>query len=119
MIKFLLIIRSYFRLGLGVCPKCNSDAPEKDNCKICDNFYGCPTDRHKQKWYKKYIIFLNTGTPFTKEEVEKMFYEGLSNKDQSLIRFVETRRNCGVGSWDHEYDELMEYKKQFLKKHGV
>jgi hypothetical protein len=52
------------------------------------------------------------------KRVEKMFYDSLSQKDQSLIRFIETRRNCGLGSWDREYDELMEYKKEFLKKHG-
>jgi hypothetical protein len=52
--KTLLILRGRFRLFFGFCPQCNSDAPEKDNCKICDNFYGCARKEQKTKWWAKY-----------------------------------------------------------------
>jgi hypothetical protein len=28
---------AYLRLLFGFCPNCNSDAPKKDTCKICNN----------------------------------------------------------------------------------
>ncbi len=31
------IIISKYRLLFRFCPNCNSDAPKKDNCKICNN----------------------------------------------------------------------------------
>lgn len=56
--KTLLIARGRFRLFWGFCPKCNSDAPEKDNCNVCDNFYGCARKEHKMKWWSRYKALL-------------------------------------------------------------
>lgn len=50
----LLIIKGRLRLFFGFCPQCNSDAPEKDNCKICHNFYGCATKEQKTIWWNLY-----------------------------------------------------------------
>lgn len=57
--KILEMIKVKIRLFFGLCPKCNSDAPEKDNCRICHNFYGRPTKEEKQKWFKNYINMKN------------------------------------------------------------
>jgi hypothetical protein len=36
-IKKVNIIIAYFRLLFKFCPQCNSDAPKKDICKVCNN----------------------------------------------------------------------------------
>jgi hypothetical protein len=35
--RFLLKLRAYKRAFLGYCPRCNSDAPECDSCRVCAN----------------------------------------------------------------------------------
>jgi hypothetical protein len=44
----------------GVCPKCNSDAPEIDTCKVCNNYRAFDenkysTDMRKATWWVRYI----------------------------------------------------------------
>ncbi len=58
MINLLLKLRMYWRLMFNVCPACNSDAPKKYDCKICNDFYGCPTQNIKNVWHNNYIKFL-------------------------------------------------------------
>lgn len=53
--KILLILRGRFRLFFGFCPACNSDAPKKYTCKICEDFYGCARKEGKTKWWNKFI----------------------------------------------------------------
>jgi len=55
MLSVFKKIKSSFRVYFGLCPKCNSDAPEKDNCKICNNFYGRPNKQQKKDWLKNYL----------------------------------------------------------------
>ena len=57
--KKILILRGRLRLFFGFCPQCNSDAPEKDNCKICDNFSGYARKEQRIKWWPNYISSLN------------------------------------------------------------
>ncbi len=52
--KILFLIRGRFRLLFGFCPKCNSDAPEKDNCKVCYNFYGYALKKEKIQWWSNF-----------------------------------------------------------------
>lgn len=47
-------IRGRLRIFFGLCPECNSDAPEKYDCKVCDNFYGYPGVEEKNKWWNNY-----------------------------------------------------------------
>lgn len=32
---FLAKLRAYSRAFIGFCPRCNSDAPELDTCRVC------------------------------------------------------------------------------------
>jgi len=52
--KTLKLIQGRFRLFFHFCPACNSDAPKKDNCKICDNFYGCADAKLRKTWWNKF-----------------------------------------------------------------
>lgn len=48
-----------FRVALGFCPLCNSDAPELDNCPICDGYSSArgdkfpPSKELKIKWLRE------------------------------------------------------------------
>lgn len=33
-----------FRVSLGFCPMCNSDAPELDNCPLCEGYHSANGD---------------------------------------------------------------------------
>lgn len=45
-----------FRLDLSMCPLCNSDAPEKDHCPICENHTTWPPDdKTKKEWWDRYL----------------------------------------------------------------
>ena len=50
----VLMFRCRLRIFWGFCPQCNSDAPEKDNCKVCDSFYGYAEKEQKTKWLSNY-----------------------------------------------------------------
>lgn len=54
MRKLFILIRGRIRLFWGFCPACNSDAPEKDNCIVCDNFYGCSTVKETRMWWQRF-----------------------------------------------------------------
>ena len=47
-----------YRLSFGLCPKCNSDAPEIDNCDVCESYRtsydGMPTKELKEIWWNKF-----------------------------------------------------------------
>jgi len=58
--KYFLLLRGYMRCRIfHFCPKCNSDAPEKDTCEICRNFYGYPNKHRRLFWWIKYKIELD------------------------------------------------------------
>lgn len=47
-----------FHLLFGFCPACNSDAPAKDTCKVCDG-YGWPSQypplpETKKLWWARF-----------------------------------------------------------------
>ena len=48
--------KAKFRLFLGRCPACNSDAPDVYHCKICNNWsaMGVPSDDMKSAWWRRY-----------------------------------------------------------------
>jgi hypothetical protein len=59
----------YWRLSWGLCPACNSDAPEIDKCEICFS-YGAkhsethpPSERVKRQWRNRW-----DGTPLPQED---------------------------------------------------
>ena len=40
----------------GFCPECNSDAPEKYDCRVCCNWNeGRPPKGLRQLWWKRFI----------------------------------------------------------------
>lgn len=54
-----LIVRGFIRCRIfSFCPKCNSDAPEKDTCGICVNFYGYPDKQRRLLWWYKFKAYL-------------------------------------------------------------
>lgn len=57
MKNLIKLIRGRIRIFWGLCPACNSDAPEKDTCKVCNNFYGYARNNRELKinWWKKFI----------------------------------------------------------------
>lgn len=58
--NFIKLLRARIRLFFGVCPACNSDAPEVDTCKICNGItwrdtLGEPPNRWiKETWMSRY-----------------------------------------------------------------
>lgn len=50
------------RLFFGFCPKCNSDAPEVDHCKVCEGYsVGVlgytfpPLPATRERWWRRFI----------------------------------------------------------------
>lgn len=52
--KTLKLIQAYIRcLIWGFCPKCNSSAPEMDNCTVCQNYRETPAPRFiRDMWWR-------------------------------------------------------------------
>ena len=52
----LSMLKPRFRVAMGFCPMCNSDAPELDDCPLCDSYHSArgdtfpPSLELKQKW---------------------------------------------------------------------
>lgn len=64
MNRFKLAIGRW-RLWWGLCPECNSDAPEVDCCPVCrafDRMHFPPTPAQKLEWWNRYV------TPATNTE---------------------------------------------------
>lgn len=64
MKKLFLILMGRYRLFFGFCPKCNSDAPELDTCKICSaymwgGFGPFPDKILRKKWWNRYKNFIS------------------------------------------------------------
>lgn len=50
----------WWRLVRGLCPECNSDAPEIDTCDVCGGYRwhdngGPPGDFIKQQWRRRFF----------------------------------------------------------------
>lgn len=58
MKAIFLELRGRFRIFFGFCPACNSDAPKKQNCKVCNDFYGVPDKGLKKTWWNNFIMTL-------------------------------------------------------------
>ena len=55
--KILSVIRAKYRLFFGFCPKCNSDAPEIDNCNVCLGARSYPPSRQrKDELLKRFLM---------------------------------------------------------------
>lgn len=39
IVMWLKMLLPRFRVSLGFCPMCNSDAPELDNCPLCEGYH--------------------------------------------------------------------------------
>jgi len=59
-------LRGYLRIRNNQCPACNSDAPEVDDCPICDSYDWTPQHTEyppagwrKMEWRKRYGSYLN------------------------------------------------------------
>ena len=58
---FLLKARGSYRMFRGYCPKCNSDAPEVDECIVCNNTDADifpPTKETVAHWGMRYLDYL-------------------------------------------------------------
>lgn len=57
--KMLVKINGWWRLLFGFCPKCNSDAPELYDCKVCEWYRssdkGMPNKATKKIWWSRFI----------------------------------------------------------------
>ena len=50
----LFLLRSWWRIRWGLCPLCNMDAPEVDECLMCADFSRedwPPSKEQRQKWW--------------------------------------------------------------------
>lgn len=58
-----LKLRGKWRLFWGLCPACNSDAPELYDCTVCQWYRtserGMPDKTIKQAWWERYLKLLN------------------------------------------------------------
>lgn len=82
--KRLHRLRGLLRLAFGFCPRCNSDAPAKDFCSVCEsihvdeyptiisnNLVGLPNTATRGLWWYKFVH----------PSSAKM--QGIKNKDMS------------------------------------
>jgi len=52
--------KARYRAAFGFCPMCNSDAPELDDCPLCDGYHSVlgdvfpPPQKLRSKWLKEY-----------------------------------------------------------------
>jgi hypothetical protein len=46
----------WWRLHLGFCPECNSDAPAIDKCLVCFSYRGTypPSETVKRRWRERF-----------------------------------------------------------------
>lgn len=58
--RFFSLLVGRIRLYFNACPKCNSDAPDKDSCSICRTWalehvatYP-PSEETKDRWWKDF-----------------------------------------------------------------
>lgn len=57
--RYYLLMRGFVRCRIFIfCPKCNSDAPEKQNCEICLDFYGSPDGQKRDLWWFKFKLLV-------------------------------------------------------------
>ena len=60
MVGFIKRLRGNYRISLGFCPLCNSDAPEVYDCPLCEGYQQArgdkypPTKETKRAWSKSY-----------------------------------------------------------------
>jgi len=55
IIRYIIHANAWVRINIwGFCPECNSDAPEIDNCKVCNWDTGSPFGKSKRAeyWHK-------------------------------------------------------------------
>lgn len=59
----LTILNGRFRMFWGLCPKCNSDAPELYDCNVCNWYttskHGMPNKYLKRIWWKRFMAWVN------------------------------------------------------------
>jgi hypothetical protein len=69
MERFLIqlkMITPRFRVFLGFCPLCNSDAPELDCCPLCDGYHRINGDEYppptslRRDWLKQIRVIFDT-----------------------------------------------------------
>jgi hypothetical protein len=48
------------RCALGFCPRCNSDAPEIDTCRVCKGHRwdtdGRPSKKLRHRWFVEHVM---------------------------------------------------------------
>jgi len=55
---FFKKLQGRWRLLLGFCPKCNSNAPEIYTCNVCDyknNYWGRKISEDRKYWWNRFI----------------------------------------------------------------
>jgi hypothetical protein len=49
------LLLGLWRYWWRLCPACNSDAPELDDCPICEGFHGCADRKIADEWLDKWL----------------------------------------------------------------
>lgn len=81
MKRVIKLINGWVRVFIwGLCPKCNSDAPELYDCKVC-NWYrtsdrGMPNKATKKEWWQKFKSSLKQNINHEKREPMLPFRTG-------------------------------------------
>lgn len=66
--KLRKLIKGFIRCRIYTfCPRCNSDAPAKQYCKICKDFYGHPQKWRRIEWWIKYKEYVNEEYKFKRD----------------------------------------------------
>jgi hypothetical protein len=66
MVSFLRRLRGRWRLWWGLCPACNSDAPELYSCPVCEYYSSAsgdpfpPTADTKALWWGRWSVAKET-----------------------------------------------------------
>lgn len=69
----LSMLKPRFRVAMGFCPACNSDAPELDDCPLCDGYHTARGDTFPPpKELKKEWLDVMRGVVRTNRNIEKL-----------------------------------------------
>lgn len=88
MKEFIKLLRTKLRLHFGLCPECNSDAPEIDDCHVCEGYRAPypPTEETKKRWmerFKEEGIVIRGGKAQA-EALGRLIKEGHRNSNRDL-----------------------------------
>lgn len=104
------LVPAFISKIFGYCPQCNSDAPEIDNCKVCNNDRESPFPKYKrEKYWRKYLEYKHPTIPESpREKLEREMFESEQQLGiPSSMRWHNSKPQSPTDKNNFSYDELV------------